>query len=655
MNASRFLSHVVLIAVPFALACARDSGPALPDVTTHVPGEQLAFTARWSPDGTRLAFARIVEGKAGIWVTDADGSNPVRLSNGVWDTDPWWSPDGQWIAYNAESPDYDVMLVADTGGESRALTTGPAYDVIAGWLPDGSGVIYLSVSGNLHTRVAMLANGSDRPLIPVEGSVEAQMSPDGTKVAYEFTTGGKTTLWVWDVATAQARQLTTEGRESVDLGVAWSPDSRFLVYRSLRTGSPDLWVADVASGELRQVTTDIRGDFGPRWSPDGQWIAFVSLRGGQQDVWIVSTAGGDAMRVTDDRHREDFLQWTPDGRSVTFGIDGAVAQVRIMPVDGREQRILSFADYNSSQPRVSPDGRWVLFQSDRSGNEDIWVVPTAGGDPRPVTTGALADNQGKWSPDSRWIVFASNRGTSSDLYVVADTGGTPRLLVDWSDTDEGAPHVAPDGRTVAFLSNREARTTDLWTVPIEGGTATRITRLDAGTVLETWSPDGRYLLVRTGAMSGALYRVPLGGGAPEKLSTSTGAQMARWSPDGSRLAYANIAGGYARVFVASALGANPTALTTDEHAYDILPVWSPDGSRVAFETFDFRNSTEDLVVANAADGSLMRITTTPSRNENAPRWTPDGRSLVFTSSERSLAIATANVGPLLERAAAGQR
>jgi TolB protein len=647
MNDLRFPS-IALVLVACTLACGGDSGPRGADVVTVVPATTYSFEPRWSPDGTRIAYVSVVEGKAGVWVSNPDGSNPVRLTFGVWDQRPIWSPDGQWIAYSAEAPDYDIMLVAASGGEPRALVSGPGFDQPIAWLPDGSGVVYTAYrSPRLQTRVAML-DGTDTLLVPRDIDFRGQPSPDNSKVAYElYNPDGLSTLWVWDAATDTHKQLTQEGRENMDAGWAWSPDGQSVLYRSTRTGTADLWIANVASGELRQLTTDVRQDSVGRWSPDGQWIAFVSTRGGQQDVWIIPSLGGDAIRVTDDRAEERELTWTPDGRGLTFVTDSSVNQVRVASVDGGEARLLSFEDHNAFVSRVSPDGRSVLFVSTRSGNPDIWGAPLSGGDPRPVTASAVDDYEASWAPDGRSIVFTSNRGGSPGVYTVSDTGGEARLVIDWPDTREGAPQFSPDGSLIAFESGREARSWDVWVVPAAGGTPTRLTRLDDGTTIVDWSDDSRHVLVRTGAVSGALHRVPVSGGAPQKLATPPGANMPLWSPGDRWIAYADIAGGYSYITIADSLGGSPTRLTTAELAYDVLPHWSPDGSWIAFEQFDLPNSTEDIVVVNVADRSMKNVTATPRLSENHPHWTPDGRSLVFQSISRYWPIVTADVSTLL--------
>lgn len=652
MSIRRILRLASVAWAPLVWSCSRESMERLPGRTVVVPEEEGGFEPSWSPDGNTLAYATIVEGRSGIWLRDRNGANPRRLTHGVWDSAPIWSPDGTQIAYLAESPNFDVMVVAAAGGEPRQLTTSPALEVPIAWLPDGSGVIYITQGDSRDTHVVSLADGSTRRLVDVDGSVEAQFSPDGGKIAYELgLPDGKVTVWVWDAATKAHRQLTFEGREGLDEGLAWSPDGRFLLYRSHQTGNPDLWVADVTSGELRQLTTDVRPDINGRWSPDGRWVAFLSYRGGQWDIWIVPSAGGDAIRVTDDRASEEpGFRWTPDGQGITFVLDSAASRIELVPAEGGESRLLSFADYSAMAPRASPDGGTVLFTSDRSGNIDIWSVPTAGGAPRRLTPNSLEDDSPSWSPDGKSIAFASRRGPNADIVVMPDTGGEGRPLVDWPETHETLPLYAPVGRLIAFASNRDARTSDVWIVADTGGEPRRLTRFDAFTAIQDWSPDGKFILVRTGSTVGNLYRVPVAGGAPQRLDLPSGTVMVKWSPDGTTLAFSDVSGGYAHLSLAPATGGTVTRLTTAEKTYAIEPDWSPDGRSIAWSGLDFAVPTgnaHDVMVADVAARSVRKVTSTARAGEGEPSWLPDGRSILMVREHLGRPFITVNVQPLL--------
>jgi len=133
-----------------------------------------------------------------------------------------------------------------------------------------------------------------------------------------------------------------------------------------------------------------------------------------------------------------------------------------------------------------------------------------------------------------------------------------------------------------------------------------------------------------------------------EIERELGATMARWSPDGSQIAYADVIGGYSYVTVGPTSGGqSPMRLTTEERSYDVSPRWSPDGKHLAYDSFDLPNSTEDIVVANVADRTTRKVTATPALAETAPQWTPDGRSLVISYARRGSPIVTANVANLL--------
>mgnify|MGYP001184913875 CR=1 FL=1 len=147
-----------------------------------------------------------IEGLSAIYVADADGSNPVRLTHGVWDIGPLWSPDGRWIAYYSDE-NADVWVVPSAGGEPRQLTSGPAFDNPGGWLPDGSGIVFFRTgAGDQQTLVAPVDGGAVRPLFQAPaGNVLAWPSPDGSRIGYLLQSGGRWALWGEDVGGGPAR------------------------------------------------------------------------------------------------------------------------------------------------------------------------------------------------------------------------------------------------------------------------------------------------------------------------------------------------------------------------------------------------------------------------------------------------------------------
>jgi len=644
----------------FALASCKPKTEG-PDVDYHIAAMgadlNLHRDPALSPDGTRLAYSMGIEGRSAIYVAAAGGSNPVRLTHGVWDQSPYWSPDGRWIAYYSDEG-ADIWVVPSAGGPPRQLTSGPENDDVMGWLHDGSGVLLVRHgAGPDRTLVVPVEGGPVRPLVDVTaGNVYAFPSPDGTKVGYILVAGGRSTLWVQDVAGGAPRQLTTEGLEDVRLNRMWSPDSRHIVYNSRRTGTQDLWVADVDSSTLRQLTTDIHDDYGATWSPDGRWLLFESNRGGQEDQWIVPAAGGPERRATSDIDLEDFTQWSPDGHSIVYGTMHLVSAIEVRPVaGGAPHTVVSLEGYgfgNNPIPAISPDGTTLLFTSNRSGALDIWSVPVAGGEITQFAASPTPDTWPEYSPDGRWVAFYSNRRGTFDLWVAPAAGGEPRRLTDWPSA-EVEPRWSPDGSTIAFVSNRDVARSEVWTIPAEGGTATRVTHGNFGADIPRWSPDGRTIYFVGAAPDGSnqLFAVPAAGGTARALSRATGGASVNdlfdVSPDGAQVAYIVMHAGYAHIEVVPSAGGAPRRMTADSAVYQFGPRWSPDGRRIEFLDWNFATNLQHVAFMSWPEGTIERPTTPGTFQDLPALWTPDGQSLIIPRSQQMVRIVTADVSRLL--------
>jgi len=591
-----------------------------------------------SPDGSRIAFAQSVAGRSAIWVAAADGSNRVQRTHGVWDFEPWWSPDGKWIAYFSESPDYDLLVVSPDTGEPRLLSGGPPRDSPRGWLPDGSGVVAARTrQGDDHIIAVPLDGSAPRRLGPeMAGDQHGMVSPDGTKFGFDIHQGGgDATLWVQEMAGGAPRQLTTENLENTSAALMWSPDSRSLAYTSRRTGTTDIWIVDVASGEARQLTSDVRNDFSARWSPDGKWVAFLSDRGSQTDIWVVSSAGGNAMRVTNDPAVETNPRWAPDGRSLYYQrLENDVEIMLMPPGGGAGKTLLSWPGQTMTSGVVSPDGKTILFASDRSGNSDIWSLPVSGGEAAPFVVSPLDDRAPVYSPDGSQVLFRSDRGGSPDLWVIPAAGGTPRQVTE-GPANDGEAAWSPDGKTIAFVSNRGGPGGDLWTVPSAGGEPARVTQGNVRPSSVEWGPDGKHIFY-TGQRE--LFRVAVSGGEPQALGAKPGIGNSKMSRDGSQLAYSSYEGGWAYLDVIPAAGGAPRRLTTQtESVFHPYSIWAPDGSYLVVHGLDLEANRDaiDLWTVRIADGTWQRLTSTRMSSELVVGFTAAVQMVVVVGTNRN--------------------
>lgn len=653
----KFVSRCALLAL--ALGACTGSGSGLPVAKAFSPEGANDNSPAWSPDGTKLAWlAERTDSVLGnqLWVANADHSDAKPLPATSLYTNPGiWSPDGKWIAASSGTgASSDIVVVPVAGGEARRLTTSPGIELPVLWYPDGDRLAYIASGsgGDVSAGVVSLRTGSDRRLYPRETRAHVAFpSPDGSRLL-EGIFGGKSLLVLTDTVGGDPRPLTTEGFETPSGNTAWSPDGTEILFESRRTGTSDLWVANVATGALRQLTRDLRNDTQGEWSSDGRWVAFLSDRGRQDDVWIVPTAGGDALRVTDDPNKELYLAWRPGTLELTFTRGTRTRVLWAMDLATGQERQLLPDSLLVSWWTLSPDGLWTNYVVDHGGgNQDLYVMPVAGGAARPLDVGKGSVTSAWWSPDGKKILFRSDRSGSWDIYVVEVASGALTHLVNWP-TNEQAARWSGDGTAIYFKSDRDSRLQDIWRIPATGGEATRLTTdgraggpiltrngvadIYAGFFgsragefsLERIRPDGRRNLVWE---QGNLF--------PNDISP-TGNEIAAWvqQPDGSMRSMILKADGSGGRIV---LGAS-----------DQFASWSDDG-RLAFYRINV-GGHDDLGLLDLTTGATRRLTTTPE-DETGTELTPDNKTIVFTRTTNTSRIYSADLSELMarsERAAA---
>ena len=241
------------------------------------------------------------------------------------------------------------------------------------------------------------------------------------------------------------RRLTRDSAS--DVVPVWSPDGRKIAFTRSRApaegrrGLPeaDVYLINVDGTGERNLTGDgVSG--GPTWSPDGRRIAFGSSGG----IDMMSADGTGRQRLL--RNRGDFPSWSPEGRKIFFlraggrGRGGpAAVYIYVMNTDGSApRRLIRMAQVNDSLPSWSPDGRTILFVSERDGNVEIYVMNADGSGRRNLTRHPGHDSAPTWSPDGRKIAFTTKRDGNFEVYVMnADGSGQQNL------TRNPAPDRAP--------------------------------------------------------------------------------------------------------------------------------------------------------------------------------------------------------------------
>jgi Tol biopolymer transport system component len=457
------------------------------DARVFAPEQSSLGAIRFAPDGNSLYFYREKEKEeSGYYRIPMLGGALESILPGV-QSSIALSPGGKRVAFLETDPrtrETTLMIAnAEDGGDQRqlaALASPRAFtsDGLA-WSPDGK-VIAIGVTGpeQQFTRLVtvQLADGTITPTSNKEwGSIrDLEWLSDGSglvMVAGDDEMLDASQVWLVHYPDGEARRITNDIlRYGSDISVSFTSNELVVVATRLTT---NIWVSPIADpSQARQVTFGAEGRF------DGLY----------------------------------GLHWTPDGRIVYGAYVGYDQTIWIMNEDGSGQRQLTPAQrrISDSAVRVSADGSYIVFHSNRSGSNEIWRIDVNGDNPTQITGGGT-NYQPAVSPDRKWVVYRSWGDGKGLLWKVPIDGSEPVRL-----TDKAAawPGVSPDGRFIACSSEGK-----LVVIPFEGGTPVKTFDMPATATLfpsgAIWSPDTSALLYHD--TTDGIWRQALAGGKPEKI------------------------------------------------------------------------------------------------------------------------------------------
>jgi tol-pal system beta propeller repeat protein TolB len=310
-------------------------------------------------------------------------------------------------------------------------------------------------------------------------------------------------------------------------------------------------------------------------------IAFISEREKQKDVWLVKPTGEETP-LTQSPEEDDFTAApSPDGKALlviaTRTVSGLhMEQLRVQPLDGSAPVPLNAPRARSRNPSWSPDGRWLVAESDAQNFSDVVKLePKEGAAEQRLTTAREGCFEPAVSPDGTEIAYVCSKEGDPEIYVMRADGTSERRITAFHQEDR-EPRWSPDGKWLTFISNREGRER-YYAVRPDG---TQLRELSGGAVKSderelAWSPDSKKvaLVERLPDAKSRIWVVSVEGGEPVALTDGKSRDdMPAWSPDGKYLVFVAERGGDVDLWLMRADGSGQTRLTTAKGP-DWLPRW----------------------------------------------------------------------------------
>jgi tricorn protease len=402
-----------------------------------------------------------------LWIVGRDGGAAQRLTTGLGnETDPQFSPDGSMIAFTGEyDGNVDVFVMPATGGEPKRLTFHPGNDLVKGWTNDGKQLLFVSQrsseSGSTGQLFTIPVKGGLPALLQLPMAVDGAYSPDGTRLAYE------------------------------PLPRAFAAWKR---YRGGRASA--LWLASLSDSSVEKLPRIDSNDFEPMWL--GSKVYFLSDRNGAVTLFSYDTTtkkvtqeiAHNGLDIKSAAATSDAIVYEQFGALHLFDLKTANSKKLNITVASDQLAVRARYEKLSNQIRgggISPTGARAVFAA----RGEIFTVPAEKGSPRNLTNSSgIAERNPAWSPNGRWIAYFSDESGEYALHLKDQLGAGEVKKLKLEPSFYYSPVWSPDSKKIAFTDKR----LNLWYVDIEKGQPVKVDTSRRGNGFShNWSPDSRWL------------------------------------------------------------------------------------------------------------------------------------------------------------------
>ena len=455
-----------------------------------------------------------------LWLVSSEGGVARRLTSHIGlETGAKFSPDGKHIAFTASyDGNNDVYVMPAMGGEPKRLTFHPGIDELLDWYPDGKHLLFRSIRNsfsyrfNRHHKISI--EGGYPELIPLPEAELASFNADGSKVAYnrlsrEYRTwkryrgGTAQEVWVYDFAKNEIENISND--KGTDAFPMWQGNNIYFVSDRDDNFKLNLFSYDTTTKELKQVTNYGKDDYDVKWpsiGPDaivyelGGWLYVHDLKSGQDKKVSVEIYDDKTFARPEIKNVKNFIHnssLSPTGQRALFEARGDIFSV---PAEkGSIRNLTQTPGIREMNPVWSPDGKYVAYFSDRTGEFQVCILPADGkGKEKQLTKGLKSYLQNlAWSPDSKKLLFSDVTNTLH--YVTVETGVTEKVFHnDWNGTSNFVDGSwSPDSNWIAYSSNDESGFGSIYLYNLKTKKNHRVTSELTDDGSPAFGADGKYL------------------------------------------------------------------------------------------------------------------------------------------------------------------
>lgn len=428
----------------------------------------------------------------------------------------------------------------------------------------------------------------------------------------------------------------------------FSPDGKMIAFASSKSGGRNIWIKQVATGEAIQITKDEFSNQNPIWSPDGSTLAFFSNRGDQFGIWQIPAFGGSPKLIATVGDGSTRLHRWSARNLIYFNSPQNVNLFALDIATGQANQVTDLP--SAVEIALSPDEQSIAYAVPDGEKQSVWTMPLKGGDPVQIADSAIGIKQLTWHADNQRVLFDAPVDGVTQVFAAVPGGGAPRQIT-FADRDSIIMDVSADGTRILYGSATED--SDIWAVDLTNSTEFTITPEIEAELWASVAPSGKTIAYQSvknlghsdNIFSGSIFIREVNSNSNERpVQLVQRGFLPVWSPDGEQIAFMQVENDDYQIKTIKAGGGGVRQLTTAgalPSGFTIMPYnrmqetdfsWSPDSQRIAYTSV--HGDGPSNIWVTSADGSgdfQVSGNTDKSLSLACPLWSIDGSRIAYTS------------------------